>query len=162
MLSWAWAPIHPPTGEHRTDTSQVPLIRHFKRLNYQNPASTEIKSTLHLWQKTPHGFIYDWSSFLCSPIHTHTHTPPYTPLGCSPEATNYREGLSCPLPTLCSHSLLHTLTCVFPLPGMASPISSCSVRACMDAKVHPKSLSLWYVLLLPQLTLFSFLVRIVV
>ena len=118
---WAGLSCVTSNQEHRTDTSQIPLIRRFRRrLNYQKWASTEIKFAVHLRQNNHIVLcVIGQVSIVFLHMHTHTHTHThilsYTPLGCSPEATNCREGLShhCPLPTLCSHSLFTPLHVFF-------------------------------------------------
>lgn len=118
---------------------------------------TEMKSTIHLWQKTTISRMICQGSVV--PLHTHTYTltPPNRPLEYSPEAT-------VPRTPMLSVSITHTKLS-FPCPhiymcfpsagnGLRPPILL--LRSCVGTKVHPKSCSPWSVLSLPQPTLISF------
>ena len=123
---WAGLSCVTSNQEHRTDTSQIPLIRRFRRrLNYQKWTSTEIKFAVHLWQNN-HIVLYVIGQvsivFLHMRAHTHTHT--HTILHSTRVFSWSHQLQGRPVSSLSTtHIMLsfsfHTFTCVFPLPGMA-------------------------------------------
>lgn len=62
----------PPAGQSRTDSSQVHLVRYFrKRTNDQKATNRDEIDNTSLAKN--HEFSYDLSRFTCSPTHTHIH-----------------------------------------------------------------------------------------